>query len=93
MKITKGSGNVFKDLGFKNPNVEMLKSSLKLELFKILKKAKLTQVQAAKKLGIGQPELSRLKTGNYAHYSLDRLITFVEKFDRKVDIKITKVKK
>ena len=90
MKVTKGSGNVFKDLGLKDPTNESLRSEMALELFKILKKEKLSQTKAASLLGIKQPDLSRLKNGNYSHFSLERILSFIQKFDKKIDIKISK---
>jgi predicted XRE-type DNA-binding protein len=87
------SGNVFKDLGLKNPYSEQMRAELALEFFRILKKKKITQVQAAKLLGLKQPHLSRLKNGDYTHFSIESLLRFLNKLNKKVEIKILERKK
>ena len=66
----KSSGNVFQDLGFPNPEMEQLKSALSFEIFNILKQRKLTQSQAAKILGIDQPQVSKLKIADFTCFSV-----------------------
>ncbi|WP_238314780.1 XRE family transcriptional regulator, partial [Methylobacterium crusticola] len=43
----------------------------------IIADRKLTQAEAAKILGVKQPEISRLKQGRFNHYSVERLLTFL----------------
>jgi predicted XRE-type DNA-binding protein len=62
-KVTASRGNVFADLGFENPEEELIKAKLVRELRGILKRRKLTQTQAAAKLGLKQPDVSALVTG------------------------------
>lgn len=49
--VTEGSGNVFADLGFHNPERELLKARLTLQIYRIIKERKLTQAQAGQILG------------------------------------------
>ena len=83
------SGNIFKDLGLPNPEVEEMKAQLSIKIFRILenKKKKLTQVQIAKLLGIDQSEVSKLKQGQYFRFSLERLLYFLNRLHYNVDIK------
>jgi predicted XRE-type DNA-binding protein len=53
--VEASSGNVFADLGLPNPEQELLKAGLTLQIFKVLRARKLTQAQAGKLLGIPQP--------------------------------------
>ena len=55
LSVTEGSGNVFADLGLPNPEQKLLKARLTLEIHTIIKERGLTQVEAAKLLGIRQP--------------------------------------
>ena len=48
-----------------------------------------TQAEAAKILGVKQPEISRLKKGKFNHYSVERLLTFLNRFNRDIEIRIT----
>jgi predicted XRE-type DNA-binding protein len=86
--IEESSGNVFADLGFEKPEEELLKAKLALQLFRILKEKKLTQVKAAKILGVDQPELSKLKNGKYSRFSVERLFGFITLLGHDIDIEI-----
>ncbi len=86
IEYEKSSGNVFQDLGFPNPEMEQLKSALSFEIFNILKQQKLTQAQAAKILGIDQPQVSRLKNADFTRFSVERLFGFLNRLGRHVDI-------
>ena len=52
-RVTEGSGNVFADLGLPNPEQELLKARLTLQIYTILKGSGMTQVEIAKILGVG----------------------------------------
>ena len=62
--IERSRGNVFADLGFPDPELERFKATLMLQIYRIIKQRKLTQVQAGKVLGIKQPNVSRLMRGS-----------------------------
>ena len=76
-KITASSGNVFADLGFKNPAEHALKSELVRRIAKALKAQSLTQAEAAKKLAIGQPDVSKMLAGQFRQFSVERLMRFL----------------
>jgi predicted XRE-type DNA-binding protein len=81
-----GSGNVFADLGFDNPEEMQLRADLVQQLREIIRRRRLTQVATAKLLGIQQPDLSALLRGRLTKYSLERLLKFMTILDRDVDI-------
>ncbi len=80
------SGNVFADLGFKNPEQELAKSDLVTILDRRIKELDLTQVEAGKRIGLAQPKLSTLLRGRWQSYSLDRLTTFLNRVGVTVEI-------
>ena len=75
--ITPSSGNVFVDLGFDEAeaHVMALRAKLMLRLSQELKAKGWTQAQAAKRLGVTQPRVSKLKKGAWQDFSLDMLLT------------------
>jgi len=81
-------GNVFKDLGFENPDEALAKSRLARQIYKVIKHKKLTQKEAAKILGIDQPKVSDIIRGNLSKYSLDRLMRFVRMLGNGIEIRI-----
>ena len=90
IKVEEGSGNIFKDLGFSDEvaEQELLKAQLGTEIFRILKERKLTQGEAAKLLGVERPEISRLKAAKLSDYSVERLMAFLNRLNRDIEIHI-----
>jgi predicted XRE-type DNA-binding protein len=86
MKIEVGSGNVFADLGLPNAEELLLKSQIVVQLHRLIKEHKLTQTEAAKRIGIGQPDLSNVLRGRFRGYSVERLMRMLTAFDQDVEI-------
>ena len=81
------SGNVFADLGLQNAEEMLAKAELAHKIIILLDEKKLTQVQAAKLLGIDQHKISYLMRGRLSGFSLERLMRFLLLLGQ--DIKIT----
>ena len=92
-KIERGSGNVFADLGRPDADAQLLKAELVTRLDEIIRRRRLTQVQAAELLGLSQPDVSRLLRGNFRDYSVERLLRLLMALGRDVDIVIRKPKR
>ena len=88
LEVEEGSGNVFADLGFANPEQERLKANLTLEIYKILKDRGLRQSEAAKLLGTSQPRVSELMRGRSGMFSASRLMEFLTALDQDVEITV-----
>ena len=54
--VTRGSGNIFRDLGLPDSTNLEIKAGLVLRISRIIERRRLTQVQAARILGIDQPK-------------------------------------
>ena len=92
MSIEKSSGNVFADLGLENPEGRLAKAELVQRIADIIAERKLTQVRAAKLLGIDQPKVSALLRGKLDGFSTDRLFRFLNALGRDVEIVIRPAK-
>ncbi|ANT54459.1 helix-turn-helix domain-containing protein [Mesorhizobium amorphae] len=79
-------GNVFADLGFDNPEEELLKAKLAREIRAIIKRRRLTQAKSAELLGMKQPDVSAIVTGRTGKFSIDRLVRCLDRLDYKVDV-------
>ena len=86
IKVERGSGNIFADLGLPDAETHFLKAQIVSEIRRLTQQRKLTQVQAGKRMGISQPEVSRMFKGHFREYSVDRLMEFLTTFDRDVEI-------
>jgi predicted XRE-type DNA-binding protein len=91
-KFTRGSGNVFEDLGFDNPEEYQAKAELALQIIKIIEDRALTQKEAATLIGATQPDISKLKSGQLKGFTLDRLFSFLLRLNRNIQIRVTKAK-
>lgn len=77
VRVTRGSGNVFIDLGFDPAEAEImaLRAEVMIRIEQRLKSQGWTQLEAAKRLGITQPRVSKLIKGVWQDFSLDMLLT------------------
>jgi predicted XRE-type DNA-binding protein len=80
-KVTRSSGNVFRDLGFGPEEAQhlLVRSELMLKIEKLLKEKGLTQAAAARLMGVSQPRVSDLLRGKIALFSSDSLIDMLAK--------------
>jgi predicted XRE-type DNA-binding protein len=85
-----GSDNVFRDLGFpEGEAVNLLaRSELMMVIEKSIKERGLTQTEAAKLLGVGQPRLSDLYNGKVERFTIDMLVKWLAKLGKQVTIKV-----
>lgn len=86
IKVERGSGNIFADLGLPDAEIHFLKAQIVSEIYRLTNQRKLTQAAAGKRMGISQPEVSRMFKGHFREYSVDRLMEFLTAFDRDVEI-------
>src|ERR1700722_17514267 len=82
----RGSCNIFADLGFENPEEDLAKSDLIAKISHIIRTKKLTQAKVAKVLGVNQPRISSLLSGNLDLFSLDMLMSFLKDLGQDIEI-------
>ena len=87
-QVRKSSGNVFADLGVKNPEESLVKARLAHVISDAIRICGMTQIEAAEVLGIDQPRVSRLVRGQLAGFSIDRLFRFVTLLGSDIEITI-----
>ena len=91
--ITEGSGNVFADLGLPNPEQELIKAQLTLQIYRSIKQRKLTQSEAGKVLGLKQPHVSLLMRSRAGSFSVGRLMEFLTALGHDVEVAVTPSRK
>lgn len=87
-RITRGSGNVFADLGLPNPEQQLIKARLTFQIYRIIKQRGLTQSQAAAALGIRQPHVSPLMRNRAGSFSVGRLLEFLTHLGQDVEVTV-----
>jgi predicted XRE-type DNA-binding protein len=88
-RITHGSGNIFLDLGFEpgEAHVLFLRAELMVALQRHIESQGWTQAQAAKRMGITQPRVSKLKKGKWDEFSLDMLLTLAARIGMRMELR------
>jgi predicted XRE-type DNA-binding protein len=93
IKVESSSGNVFADLGLPNPEQELLKARLTLQIYRIVKERGLTQARAGEILGIKQPHVSALMRNRAGNFSVGRLMEFLTALGQDVQITVKPTRK
>ena len=87
--VTPGSDNVFRDLGFRDPDAELAKAQLALAISTLLRERPMTQMEAARRLGLPQPKVSQLARADVTGFSTDRLLRVLGRLGQDVEIVVT----
>ena len=87
-RITRGSGNVYRDLGIANPEEHALKAELVRRIDAALERKGSSQTAAARLLGITQPDVSKMLTGHFRQFSVERLMRFLVALGQDVEIAV-----
>lgn len=89
-KVRRGSGNVFRDLGFSAEASESmrLRAELMIQIRRLIEARELTQAAAAKLLGVTQPRVSDLVRGKIDLFSIDTLIDMLARAGIRVGLTI-----
>jgi predicted XRE-type DNA-binding protein len=85
---TKGSGNIFADLGLPNAEEHQLKAVLVVQLKHLIAERGLSQVATAKLVDMKQPDLSKLLRGQLKLVSVEKLLRMLTAFDQDVEITV-----
>ena len=85
-KVEIGSGNIFADLGLPDAEDMLLKSTIVIELRRLIEERSLSQTAAAKLIGINQADLSKILRGRFRGYSEARLMRMLTAFNQDVEI-------
>ena len=75
----RGSKNLFADLGYADPETHLLKAGLVTRIRDVISANNLNQTEAAVRMGLSQPDVSRLLRGQFRDVSVERLIRMLTK--------------
>lgn len=86
IEVVHGSGNVFRDVGFPNPDVEQAKAVLSAEIIKALDSRKLSVRKAQALTKVQAADFSRIRNADLKRFTIDRLMTILNKLEPEADI-------
>ena len=90
LKMTRSSGNVFRDIGFPREEAEhlLVRADLMIQVQKLIRSRRIKQKAAAKILGVTQPRVSDLLRGRIDLFSTDALIDILARLGAQVRLTV-----
>ena len=88
LELVRGSGNVFRDFGHPNADVEQLKCILAAKIIGILDDHGLSTRQAETQTGIAHSDFSRIRRVKLDRFTIDRLIAILNRLNQRVDFRV-----
>jgi predicted XRE-type DNA-binding protein len=88
LEVVRGSGNVFRDLGHRNADVEQFKAILAAEIIRALDQEGLSVRGAQSRTGIAAADFSRIRNANLARFTVDRLMSIINRLGSRVEVKV-----
>lgn len=87
--IERSSGDVFRDLGFAEPEAAhlRLRAELALRVRAFVEGRALTQAAAARAMGVTQPRLNAILRGRLDEFSLDSLVLMLARAGESVELR------
>ncbi len=87
-ELVRGSGNLFRDMGVPNADVEQLKALLAARIIMLLDARKMTVRKAASQTGFAAADFSRIRNAKLGRFTIDRLMTILSRFGEKIDVQV-----
>ena len=88
LEVSRGSGNVFRDLGRENADIEQLKAILAAEIIKALDRKGLSVRAAHSQTRIAAADFSRIRNADLRRFTVDRLLSIINRLGSRVDVQI-----
>ncbi len=86
MELVRGSGNIFRDFGDPNAELEQTRALLAAEIIKVLDDRKLSVRAAERATGVAASEFSRIRSVKLDRFTIDRMIIILGKLDQEVRV-------
>lgn len=84
--IEEGSGNVYADVGARDPEAMLIKAQLVAKIDELIKRKGLTQMEAGELLSLPQPKVSGLLKGHFRGISERRLMDCLTRLGSDVQV-------
>src|SRR5260370_38538694 len=88
LQVTRGSGNVFRDLERANADIDQFKAILAAEIIKALDREELSVRGAHARTGIAAADFSRIRNADLGRFTVDRLMSIINRLGSRVEVKV-----
>ena len=89
IETVRGSGNVYRDFGRADADVRQLKAILAARIVGILDDRGISVRKAQTITGVAAADFSRIRNVQLSRFTVDRLMTILNRLDQKVDVKVS----
>lgn len=89
IEIVRGSGNVFRDFGDSDADVEQFRSILAARIIDVLNDRQLTVRKAEEMTKIAAADFSRIRRARLGRFTIDRLMMILVRLGQQVDVSVT----
>ena len=88
LDVVRGSGNVFRDVGHENADVEQFKAILAAEIIKVLDRESLSVRGAQERTGTAAADFSRIRNAELGRFTVDRLMSIINRLGSRVEVRV-----
>ena len=88
LEVVRGSGNVFRDFGHEDADLEQLRAILATEIIKALDREGLSVRRAQARTGIAAADFSRIRNADLGRFTVDRLMSIISRLGSRVDVTV-----
>jgi len=88
IEIEEGSENIFADLGCDNPDLELMRASLTVEILQILNERKLSVQKAGELAGVSATDISRVRNADLDGLTVDWLAKVLIKLNPEIQMRL-----
>jgi len=89
VEVVRGSGNIYRDFNLPDADIRQLKAILAARIIKMLDKEGFTVRAAQARTGIAAADFSRIRNANFSRFTVDRLMTIINRLGSQIDVKVT----
>jgi predicted XRE-type DNA-binding protein len=86
LKVVRGSGNVYRELGKTNADLLQFKALLAAEIIKTLDHDGVSVRQAQVRTGIAAADFSRIRNADLGRFTVDRLMTIINRLGSRIEV-------
>ena len=87
-EIVPGTGDVYRDLAVPHPDLRRSKVLFAIEIMRALEQENLSTRAAQARTGVNHTQFSRIRRANLRHFTIDRLMTILDKLGYDVDVSV-----
>jgi predicted XRE-type DNA-binding protein len=89
LELVRGSGNVYRDFGRPNADLEQARAITAAKIIRIVDERELSTRDAEKLTGVSHSEFSRIRNTQLGRFTLDRMIAILGKLDQDIEVFVT----